>query len=69
MTMKEELDSLVKQYWAAKNRCACYVDIHGSYNDSQMVHWAKEAQRLGQQIDIIKGNICEAKQWEADALV
>lgn len=68
-SQQEELQELIKEYWKAKNRCACYTDLYGSYNDSQMVHWAKRAQTLGQQIDILKNNIREAKQWEADALI
>ncbi|MBO5629430.1 MAG: hypothetical protein J5965_10195 [Aeriscardovia sp.] len=62
MSRKERLQKLVREYWKAKNRCACYTDMYGTYEDSQMVHWARRAQTLGQQIK-------ELKREERDALV
>lgn len=62
MSRKERLQKLVREYWKAKNLCACYTDMYGTYEDSQMVHWARRAQTLGQQIK-------ELKQEERDALV
>lgn len=62
MSRKERLQKLVREYWKAKNLCACYTDMYGTYEDSQMVHWARRAQTLGQQIK-------ELKREERDALV
>ena len=50
MNKKEDIKKLIREYWKAKNRCACYVDTYGTYDDSQMVHWAKRAQTLGLKI-------------------
>lgn len=54
MDKETQIARLVAEYWQAKNRCACYADMHGMYEDNQMVHWAKRAQTLGQKISALK---------------
>lgn len=52
--IEERLKKLISKYWHAKNRCACYTDMYGSYNDSEMVSWACKALELGKKIASLK---------------